>query len=222
MLTHIGFVDAGFLKAEAARALRLPYYRVSPNAAGCVAWLERFGQRRESFSHLTATYWYDAAWGANHRRRGDGEERYFRAIARTRTLRLRLGRLSERRPRWQRELKAALRACEVDLARFEREMPLHPVVAQKGVDALLAIDLVTLSAERAFDAAVLISGDADHLPALERVKESGRRVVLAYPHGAEASVAAELTTLADEVFELDRQATKELLIVRPERLDRAR
>jgi uncharacterized LabA/DUF88 family protein len=70
----------------------------------------------------------------------------------------------------QRHRKGILR-----LGRFQRdnEGNLH----EKGVDVLLAVDLVRLGAEDRYDTAVILSGDADLVPAVEAVRLLYRRRV---------------------------------------------
>jgi uncharacterized LabA/DUF88 family protein len=47
---------------------------------------------------------------------------------------------------------------------------------QKGVDVLLAVDLVRLAARQAFDVAVLVAADNDFVPAVDAVLEMGPQV----------------------------------------------
>jgi uncharacterized LabA/DUF88 family protein len=49
--------------------------------------------------------------------------------------------------------------------------------AEKGVDAALVTDLLSLAWQRAYDVAVLVSGDADYIPAVEYVQEQGLKVI---------------------------------------------
>jgi len=48
---------------------------------------------------------------------------------------------------------------------------------EKGVDAAIVTDLLTLAWEDAFDVAVVLSSDADLIPAVERVQEKGLKVI---------------------------------------------
>ncbi len=52
----------------------------------------------------------------------------------------------------------------------------------KGDDIHLAVDMVSLAYENAFDTAILISGDGDFVPAVERLKKLGKQVENAYFH----------------------------------------
>jgi uncharacterized LabA/DUF88 family protein len=75
----------------------------------------------------------------------------------------------------QRHRKGVLR-----LGRFQRDS--NGKLHEKGVDVLLAVDLVRLAAEEKYDTAVILSGDADLVPAVEAVRLLYRkRVEVALP-----------------------------------------
>jgi len=57
----------------------------------------------------------------------------------------------------------------VRLARFQKDA--SGTIREKGVDVLIAVDLVRLAAENKYDVAILFSGDADLVPAIETVQE---------------------------------------------------
>lgn len=48
---------------------------------------------------------------------------------------------------------------------------------EKGVDAALVTDLLSLAWQRAYDVAILVSGDADYVPAVEYVQSQGLKVI---------------------------------------------
>lgn len=48
---------------------------------------------------------------------------------------------------------------------------------EKGVDTAIVTDLLALAGEDAYDVAVLLSSDADHIPAVEWVQGRGRKVI---------------------------------------------
>ena len=52
--------------------------------------------------------------------------------------------------------------------RYPIDWPVTPA-AEKGIDVALAIDLVTLGMDKAYDAAILFSSDTDLLPAVETI-----------------------------------------------------
>lgn len=49
--------------------------------------------------------------------------------------------------------------------------------AEKGVDAALVTDLLSLAWQQAYDVAVLVTGDADYIPAVEYVQAQGLKVI---------------------------------------------
>lgn len=57
----------------------------------------------------------------------------------------------------------------------------HPIVqtVEKGVDTLLATDLIRLAVSNAYDIAVIATLDADMLPAVEFVQSGGKKVIQA-------------------------------------------
>ncbi|MCI0634874.1 MAG: NYN domain-containing protein [Actinobacteria bacterium] len=66
--------------------------------------------------------------------------------------------------------KAETKECPNCSAEFER-------APEKGVDAAIVTDLLSLAWERMFDVAIVLSSDADLIPAIERVQERGLKVV---------------------------------------------
>lgn len=51
---------------------------------------------------------------------------------------------------------------------------------QKGVDALLAIDMLDKANSNQYDVAILLSGDLDHMEAVKTVKNKGKQVIGIY------------------------------------------
>jgi uncharacterized LabA/DUF88 family protein len=62
---------------------------------------------------------------------------------------------------------------------------------EKGVDTAIATDMIRLAWENAFDIAVLVSSDADLVPAVQFLVDKGRKVIQAGfpPSGAELATA---------------------------------
>ena len=83
-------------------------------------------------------------------------------------------RIRERRTRaggiWCNTCKQQILTCPQCSTAFER-------APEKGVDAAIVTDLLTLAWQRAFDVAILLSSDADMIPAVERVQERGLKVI---------------------------------------------
>lgn len=208
--SFVVFVDAGFLCAAGATAIHYKTHEVSVNANGAVTWFERLWHGGKSTkydrnpyftsSSLLRVYWYDAVFAPSDRRYRS-QAKYFDALASTPGLHLRLGHLEERTPRWHRAIRQALGKCGVDEADFERHFRLEPEVHQKGVDALITLDLVRLAQQRVYDLALLVAGDRDLAETVRAAQDLGRRVLVAHPKGS--GVSRELRQLADDVVVLD-------------------
>ena len=75
-------------------------------------------------------------------------------------------------------------------------------VRQKGVDTLIAVDMLVGAFSELFDVAVLVAGDADFTPVVEEVRRRGVMVVIA---GVDGSVSDDLRRVADRYIEIDSQ-----------------
>ena len=72
---------------------------------------------------------------------------------------------------------------------------------EKGVDVMLATDLLYFAWNDFYDVAVLVSGDSDFAYALQAVKNMGKHVEVAY---FESGVSKDLLEVADNQHLLDR------------------
>lgn len=72
---------------------------------------------------------------------------------------------------------------------------------EKGVDIMLATDLLYFAWNNFYDTAVLVSGDADFAYAMQAVKNMGKHVEVAYFEGA---TSRDLLSVADARHVLDR------------------
>jgi uncharacterized LabA/DUF88 family protein len=71
-------------------------------------------------------------------------------------------------------------------------------MVEKGVDVMIATDLVSGAFKNLYDTAILVSGDGDFFPAIEAVKDLGKHVeVVAFEDNLspEAERAADVTTM---------------------------
>jgi uncharacterized LabA/DUF88 family protein len=122
---------------------------------------------------LVRTYYYNAVV-----RREDGEERYrnqqrfFESLRQLPYFDLRLGRLERR----------------------------GNTVVEKGIDVQIAIDMLRFAYTNSYDTAILVSGDADYVPAVEAVKEAGKHVELACLRSARSH---HLRQVVDQVIPLN-------------------
>ena len=75
---------------------------------------------------------------------------------------------------------------------------------EKGVDTAIVTDLLALASENAYDVAVLLSSDADHIPAVEWVQGRGRKVVNATwsRHGFDLAKTSWAASELDHVIPL--------------------
>jgi uncharacterized LabA/DUF88 family protein len=74
------------------------------------------------------------------------------------------------------------------------------VTVEKGVDVMLATDLLHFAWNGLYDIAVLVSGDADYAYALQAVKNMGKHVEVAY---FENNISKDLLDIADKRHLLD-------------------
>lgn len=207
----VGFVDFGFLKAQGARTMGVGRRQLKPDAPGCVRWFEGVSGRLPGGPQpLLRLYWYDAAFQPKDQRYAT-QRSFFDALANTPGLQLRLGHLHERNPTWQYPLKRAITEAGYDLSRIEQHFTFLPELRQKGVDTLIALDLVRLAQRRTYDTAVLIAGDRDLAEPVRVAQDEGRRVIVAVPKGA--GLAKELRQLADEVHDIDASQLRSMFHV---------
>lgn len=68
-----------------------------------------------------------------------------------------------------------MNACEVRTGRVKTDGNGNP--RQKGVDTLVALDMVSKAYEDHYDIAILVAGDDDFLDIVKAVKNAGKRVV---------------------------------------------
>jgi uncharacterized LabA/DUF88 family protein len=86
------------------------------------------------------------------------------------------------------------------------------VTVEKGIDIMLATDLVNFAWKNAYDTAILVSGDADFAYAVRVVKDMGKHVEVAH---FESNVSKDLMDLADTRHLLNRDFFKGLWAVGP-------
>ncbi len=76
------------------------------------------------------------------------------------------------------------------------------VLVEKGVDIMMATDLLQFAYRDLYDVAVLVSGDADFAYAMQAAKNLGKHVeVLAFP----SNLSYELSQTADVLHVVDRE-----------------
>lgn len=83
---------------------------------------------------------------------------------------------------------------------------------QKGVDTILALDMIDKAYTNQYDVAILIAGDLDHLPAVENVKSSGKEVYGVYYAG---SFAQDLVNEFDLKHSLNKANLQSMKLTKP-------
>lgn len=83
----------------------------------------------------------------------------------------------------------------------------HIGAGQKGVDVDLATDMILFACRNHYDVAILVSGDGDFIPAVEKVKDMGKRVEIAC---FENTINDGLRLSADVYHDLDGIPLKKL------------
>ena len=206
--TYVGFVDAGFLHAAGSKRIRRKKGSTRLQAKTVADWFRSLTQKQIVNGTFLRAYWYDGAFDPNHERFGD-QRRFFDAIAHTPSVQLRLGHIAERRSRLERPIRNALVSTAKGIGvlpdrlttEFDKHWTFRPDRQQKGVDTLIALDMVRLAGRSAFSTAVLIAGDRDLAEVVRTTQDFGVRTIVATPN--RSSLSTELAQLADEVITIE-------------------
>jgi len=71
---------------------------------------------------------------------------------------------------------------------------------EKGIDILIATDMISLAFKNAYDTVILVSGDSDFVPVVEKIQDLGKRVENA---SFKKTSSYELRRVCDEFILLD-------------------
>lgn len=74
-------------------------------------------------------------------------------------------------------------------------------MVEKGVDVMIAADLISHAYEDHYDTAILVSGDADFYPALQVVKDTGKQVEVA---AFDSNLSSEAARFSDSIIKFDK------------------
>lgn len=99
----------------------------------------------------------------------------------------------------------ALKSVKVDIAelgRFER-IPETGKHKEKTTDVRLALDLAEDARTGPHKLVLLISADADFVPALQRARRVGKTIKVAFPPGTKCEALKEFDPYADEISEAE-------------------
>jgi len=114
--------------------------------------------------------------------------------------------------REQQEFLDVLRATPYLEVRLGGTKLSQGVPVEKGVDIMVATDLLHFAANNLYDTAVLVSGDGDFAYALQTAKNLGRHIEVAY---FEKNVSRDLLEVADFKHQMDRDFFKGLWVGKP-------
>ena len=103
--------------------------------------------------------------------------------------------------REQQEFFDALRKTPYLEVRLGSTKVAQGILVEKGIDIMLATDLLYFAWNDFYDVAVLVSGDSDFAYALQVVKNMGKHVEVAY---FESGVSKDLLNVADNRYLLNR------------------
>jgi len=107
--------------------------------------------------------------------------------------------------REQQEFLNALRETPYLEVRLGGTKLAQGIPVEKGIDVMLATDLLQFAWNDLYDVAVLVSGDSDFAYALQAVKNMGKHVEVAY---FESSVSRDLLDVADNRHLLNRSSSR--------------
>jgi len=116
--------------------------------------------------------------------------------------------------REQQEFLDVLRKTPYLEVRLGTTKLLQGILVEKGIDIMLATDLLHFAWNDLYDVAVLVSGDGDFAYALQAAKNMGRHVEVAY---FESNVSRDLLEVADNRHPLNRDFFKGLWRVKKPR-----
>ncbi|MDA0677442.1 MAG: NYN domain-containing protein [Chloroflexi bacterium] len=91
-------------------------------------------------------------------------------------------------------------------------------MVEKGVDVMLAVDLVTRAYRDHYDTAIIVSGDADFFPALQAAKDVGKHVEVA---AFDTNISSEAARVADVHIKLTKTFFTGLWMTRTQQKQRA-
>lgn len=219
--TYAGFIDASFLRAEGAKAIGQSPKGVRPDALAVVKWCRDLADQESLLDQtFLRAYWYDSAFDPSHSSY-TGQRSFFDAIALTPGLQLRLGHIAEGTSPLEQPIRRALESTAVGLgmapedllAEFDRHWTFRPNRQQKGVDTLIALDMVRLAGRSVCEAMVLVAGDRDFAEVIRTSQDFGTRVLVATPK--RISVSREVAQLADHVIDISEDEVRRMLTPRP-------
>ncbi|MFO0691636.1 MAG: NYN domain-containing protein [Myxococcota bacterium] len=178
-------LDGGFVKKRLAEKIKR-----FPPAEEVTRWTgDLLSHADLANTHLLRTYWYDAdPFGQKRKNPIDGKQTNFASTLeanRNRELMSALEvspdfavRKGELLFRGWRVRASAMKELATDPPRTLKASDLEPVFIQKSVDMRIGLDIASLALKRLVHAVVLVTADADMIPAMKLARREGLRVYL--------------------------------------------
>jgi len=174
------FIDGGYLR----EGLRMNFKddRISVEGFQNLIWyLMNLVGYGNIKGELIRTYYYDAIVNESEKEKREEQKLFFDTLR-------------------------AAPFCTVRLGRLVKTVEGY---RQKGVDILMAIDMITKAYENQYDIAILLAGDGDFVDLVEAVKDAGKRIYGAY---LEEHVSKDLLERLDVRVNLPENVLKRLII----------
>ena len=76
----------------------------------------------------------------------------------------------------------------------------HGTLIEKGVDIVIAVDLLRFAFNNMYDTAILVSGDSDFVPAVQAAQDLGKHIEMACTHSGRSNL---LHNTCDRIHELN-------------------
>ena len=107
------------------------------------------------------------------------KQQFLQGLKTTPNIQMRLGRSAWQAGQWQLDAGKldSLVAGEITYEDLKGE-DIYPDIRQKGVDMRMGLDLATIAHKKLADTVVIISNDADFVPAVKILREEGIKVVI--------------------------------------------
>ena len=173
------FTDGGYLREYLKKELRND--RISMNGfQNLVHYLVECVKWGTIHGELVRTYYYDAIAEETEKDTREGQKLFFGTLSHVPFCTIRLGRLIKTKEGYR----------------------------QKGVDILMAIDMLTKAYENHYEIAILVAGDGDFVDLVEAVKDAGKRVYGAY---VPRNISQELRESFDVPLALPGKILKSLI-----------
>jgi len=145
------FIDGGYLREYLKRKFGNDTFSLN-GFQDLVYYLIQCVKYGRIEGELIRTYYYDAIVDETEKDKRQAQKNFFSTLSRAPFCTVRLGRLIKTKGGYR----------------------------QKGVDILMAIDMLTKAYENHYEIAILVAGDGDFVDLVEAVKDTGKRVYGAY------------------------------------------